>query len=104
MLVDREVLASGIRADPVEGGQPDELGAGDSWGLSFERPNHGRTLAGGRELVAAPDQLGGGSVCRLESNFIRSQSERLAELVPERDVRPLLCCVTGEVGRVTATD
>src|SRR6266851_9107357 len=104
MLMDREVLSAGLRADPIEGGQPDELGAGDSWGLSLERPNHGRTLAAGCEPVTAPDELGRGCVCRLESNFIGSQSERLAELVPESDVRPLLRCVTSEVGRVASAN
>src|SRR6266851_10141640 len=98
MLMDSEVLAAELRADPVEGGQPDELGSRYGWSLSLQRPDYGRRLAIGGEPVTTPDELGRGRVCGLESNFIRSQSERFTKLVPERDVRPLLRCVTGEVG------
>ena len=62
VLVHSEVLAPIFGADPVEGGQPGELGAGDRGGLSFQCPHHSGGVALRGKVVAALHQVRGGRV------------------------------------------
>src|SRR5260370_27032875 len=104
MLMDHKVLASGVRTDSVEGGKPGKLGTGDGRRLGLQRPDDRCGLALRRKLVTAPCEFRCGSVCRRQANRVGTQTQCLAELAPERDVRLLLGDVTCELGGVSAAD